>query len=272
MISELSSEATACKIDLPGFGESPPLAPGNMTIRHYSLLTTQIITQVRQILRERGSSLKAIVADSLGAIFMLEAMRHQGDSAARMTDTVKVSLTGGIESASMKYDNRMLSQESRIKNVECLLLSGCPSDGLPSYISVAKKVKLIERSLSVLKSAPDWFSRELVRILSLGTVHRLGDINDDLLDSVLNADPMSSQMIFKDMVEYSFAGDVSEASGGVSETIVLRGEWDRVISESDSRHLAKKIDGTYLEIPGVGHTPMIEAPAKYASIISRQID
>jgi pimeloyl-ACP methyl ester carboxylesterase len=266
VISQLGNDITACTIDLPGFGSSPPLPNEQVTIRYYSWITTQIIAQTQEALESKNRTLRTIVADSLGAIFILEALRQIGD-AASMPETDALSLVERGTMKPLRGVSGNYGKENVFEGVSRVVLSGCPSDGLPGYISAAKNLSVIEGGLSAVGALPVWLSKRLLRILSLGTVHRFEDISDDLVESVLQADPMTSQRIFKDMAEYSFMCRDQKMREIVLNMVVLRGEWDRVTSESNARRLADEIGGSYREIPNVGHTPMIENPHKYAHFV-----
>lgn len=264
VVDELEDERTAVTVDLPGYGDSPPLSTENMTLSYYSALTSSAIEEVKQVLAARGTFLRTVVGDSLGAIFLLEILKGPDNTSREGGVSVNLSFkTNGAPSFS-----RSGKQAKRLEfeGEENLVLSGCPSEGLPPYIASVKRIQAIRVGLSALHSIPEWMSRRLIRVLSLGTVRRYRHVNDDLVDSVMKADPETSQYLFQEIADYTFGRPGNGKSQDDYTVHVVRGERDRITSKSKSQLLARKLKGTYEEIPAVGHTPMIENPTEYASI------
>jgi pimeloyl-ACP methyl ester carboxylesterase len=266
-ISELRGEVTSVAIDLPGFGESPPLPLQQITLSHFSLLTARIIRATAQALEERNSSLHTVVGDSLGALFILELFQNDSKLVERELLDAEVYLTP-LEGDS-RYGSGSRSETAKpvLRGVDRIVLSGCPSDGLPPYVSALKNLNIIRSGLNTFSSIPQWASKSVLRVLSLGTVHRFKDVSDDLIESVLQANPQTSEILFKEIANYSYESDQLTEASFNSNVQVVRGEWDRITSESESRALANHFQGTYHEVPGVGHTLMIEAPDAYARIV-----
>jgi len=263
VVSYLHEDITAVTIDLPGFGESPPLASQQVSIPQYAFLTEEVIRQVSEILYQCDTSLKAIVADSLGAVLVLEAL--YGKEGA-WGSSKKVSLwLPGAENSTVNG-----GLPSALEEIETILLSSCPSDGLSSFMAIFRNLGLIETGLSASEAIPEWISKGVVRTLSLSTVHRLENVNDVLVESVLDADPMTSENLFGELVDYSF-GKKSNPDAELAVRVV-RGEHDRVTRRDDSLRLADQLEGVYEEISDVGHTPMIEAPEKYAALVKDRLE
>lgn len=270
-ISELGGQITSVAIDLPGFGNSPPLPPQKVSLSNFSLLTAQIIQEAAQILDDRNSFLRTIVGDSLGALLILELLQDSSALLDQGQVNTQISLTHP-EGDSLKCDEETKpeTENSALESVERIVLSGCPSNGLPPHLSSVKNLNIIKNGISTLSTIPTWASKRILRVLSLGTVHRLEDVDDDLVESVLQADPRTSEILFGEIADYSYKSDLLTEPCLNFRVCVVRGEWDRITSEVESRALASQLEGTYCEIPKVGHTPMIESPEAYARVITKK--
>ncbi|WP_158502127.1 alpha/beta fold hydrolase [Vitiosangium sp. GDMCC 1.1324] len=56
-------------------------------------------------------------------------------------------------------------------------------------------------------------------------------------------------------------------------TLLVQGSEDRLVPVANSRELARvRPDWTYVEYPGVGHTPMMEIPDEFLSTVERWLD
>jgi pimeloyl-ACP methyl ester carboxylesterase len=104
-------------------------------------------------------------------------------------------------------------------------------------------------------------------LLSLGTVRSLRNVSDELVDSVLRADPSTSESLFDGIAGFAL-GDFELSPEVKADVAVIRGEKDRITSRHGSQRLADRLRGRYVEIPQVGHTPMIEAPDAYAAVVA----
>lgn len=265
-ISELGNKVTSVAIDLPGFGKSPSLAPSKTTLTNFSSLTERIILAASQLLDKRDCDLHTVVGDSLGAILILELLRENASLTSQKTK--RIILRSPKDSSMVRSKN---FESPGLRHADRIVLSGCPPEGLPDHISSIKNLNVIKNGLSGFSAIPKWASKSLLRVLSLGTVHRFEDVNDDLVESVLRADPTTSEILFREIADYSFEPEQVLESKLPSDISVIRGEWDRVTSKSNSRDLANQLEGTYCEIPKVGHTPMIEVPNAYAQIVKGKI-
>lgn len=266
VMSELHSDVTSVAVDLPGFGDSPRLPAHETTIPRMSSLVAATIVNTKDILGAKNIPLHTIVADSLGAIYILELI-GAGRSGERPRNDV--DLVFSLDSMDGPLSRRLegLEQsEALFEGISSLVLSGCPSEGLPSYVASVKNLEVVRSGLKTANKLPRWASKKILRVLSLGTVHRYRDISDELVESVLQSDPATSQLLFKAMANYSAEIDADNYPKGL-DICVVRGEKDRIVPEDSSRRLAGKVDGKYIEIKGVSHTPMIESPGEYASIV-----
>jgi len=173
--------------------------------------------------------LSGIIGDSFGALIALEMMNYHGTSG------------------------------------KFLLLSGCPSEGLGAILHVSAIVPTFSWGLRFLRKLPPPISRSIVRYLCLSTVRRLRDVSKDLIDGVLLADPNTSQSVFETMLELKDERIVKPE--GVQHVLVIRGQYDWIVSRNTAVRSAQKMKGEYREIAGVGHTPMLEDPKSYAESI-----
>jgi len=264
--SELRGDVTSVAVDLPGFGNSPRLPAQDITIPRISSLVAETIASTRNILGLKNIPLHTIVADSLGAIYILELIGAERSGERPGSDVDLVFSLDSMNGPLSRCLEGLKQSEALFEGISSLVLSGCPSDGLPSYVASVKNLEVVRAGLKTANKLPRWASKKIVRVLSLGTVHRYRDISDELVESVLQSDPATSQLLFKAMANYAAEIDAVSHPKGL-DICVVRGEKDRIVSEDSSRRLADKIDGKYIEIKGVSHTPMIESPGEYASIV-----
>lgn len=146
-----------------------------------------------------------------------------------------------------------------------LLMSGCPAEGLSPAFGVMASLRVPFFGITLLQRMPKHVSRLIVKALTVSTVHRQSDVTDSIIDGVLLADPQTSQAVFEAMLKLS-EGIVRKPIT-VRNTVVMRGEFDRVVSRATSIRLAQRLMAEFREIPGVGHTPMVENPTLYAEEI-----
>lgn len=148
---------------------------------------------------------------------------------------------------------------------ECLLVSGCPAMGLPHPLRALGAPGLISSSLQLLRVAPKALSASVCRLLALGTVHRLKDVHPTQIAAILSSDPVTAERLFRELVR--FRGISPARLPMRTRGVVLRGAHDRVVSRAASQELASALGASFIEIEGVGHTPMLEAPSRYAAIL-----
>jgi pimeloyl-ACP methyl ester carboxylesterase len=180
----------------------------------------------------KDNAICCIAADSLGAVLVLKVLRHA------------------------------------CFPVRLLLLSGCPAYGLPFALRAINKRGLISKGLRMLRRLPAPLLGACIRLLSLGTVYNLKNVKPAIVRGVSQADPLSAEKLFSDLC---FINEADHVLGGMQcpHSIILRGQKDRIVSESTARRLATSLGGAYLEVPGVSHTPMVENPSAYcAALIS----
>ena len=146
-----------------------------------------------------------------------------------------------------------------------LLLSGCPADGLGPMLKLLAPTRLAMAGLSILKSLKPQHARKILRYLTLATVRKKQHISEVLLSSVLQAHPESSQGVLEAMLVVPAQN--TAVSHSMRSVRVVRGQYDRIVSRNTAERLAHKLNGVFDEIPGVGHTPMLEDPERYALCI-----
>lgn len=171
--------------------------------------------------------LRLIVSDSLGALLILELLKSNS-----------------------------------IKEIP-LIMSGCPVEGLPKKFNLLKTRGLVSFLLYTLHIMPNFLSGFFIKIASIFTIKKYRNINSSLLNGVLNADPITSELLLKEIFDYS--SKIKEVYP--KNSIVLRGQYDRIIRSSSLKKLSDILGSKYLEISYSGHTPMIENPAEYISAI-----
>lgn len=216
-------------VDLPGFGMSPPLPEGAVSLESYAALLLNLIHNIN-----KDEAVDSIVADSLGAVLVL----------------------------------KVLSQ-TRLP-VRLLLLSGYPADGLPRPLCVFANRGMIAWILERLKKLPAPLSKTIIKLLSIGTVRRLRNVSPIIIRAALQADPRTAEKLFSDLCTYRHK-DESFSNRQIGSSIILRGQKDRIVSECTARRSALRIDATYVEVPEVGHTPMVEFPSAYCASLVRAL-
>lgn len=145
-----------------------------------------------------------------------------------------------------------------------ILISGCPIDGLPSYLNIFRTNGLVKHTLRLLKKA--WFFKDIIiKYFSFLTVNNFKVIDRPFINSVLSADPHTSEKLLLEMFQPS---DIDLCKITINAPIVIsRGQNDRIVSSSSSKKLAQKLNAVYQEIPNSGHTPMIENVIYYNKLI-----
>lgn len=143
-----------------------------------------------------------------------------------------------------------------------VLLSGCPFEGLPKILGVFKIKGLLSWFFRVIQFLPKDFSSAILRLVSLYTVHKQKSIESSIIGALM-ADPRTAERLFQQMMNSKISLDKKTLRRPRLRTIVVRGEKDRVVSRDTSLRLARILKADYVEISGVGHTPMIEDVAAY---------
>lgn len=173
-----------------------------------------------------------VIADSLGAIIILRLLEN----------------------------NYLISKK--------IMLSGCPFDGLPKTLKFLIPRGFISRSLRFLQMAPIKISTAIIRLFSLYTVHRLNNVNRSIIHGVLSADPNTAEILFRQLSSKMDHLIKFKIPKSYFRSVIVRGEYDRIVRRDTSVRLAGILDADYVEIPGVGHTPMVEDVDRYLGALS----
>ncbi|MFQ5676115.1 MAG: alpha/beta fold hydrolase [bacterium] len=145
-----------------------------------------------------------------------------------------------------------------------VLLSGCPFYGLPVFFRFFLFKGIIGYNLRMLKKMGH-FSESLIKFWSFLTLKNANSINQVLLQSVRAADPETAARLFRQFVHRTDI-DLNQVQCNLP-IVVIRGEFDRIISKRNSIRLSRALDSQHLEIPNAGHTPMIENTSEYAAAL-----
>jgi pimeloyl-ACP methyl ester carboxylesterase len=146
-----------------------------------------------------------------------------------------------------------------------LLLSGCPFDGLPLLLRVLPVSLLLRPALWLLRSLRQDWRQPIINLFAKYTVHNWTRPVTEISYGVLHADPATAQGMFnalKQPIQHSAANCLAR-----HKCVLLRGEFDRIVSRSSMTGWAGNICAKYVELPNSGHTPMIEEPERYARAI-----
>jgi pimeloyl-ACP methyl ester carboxylesterase len=229
VMNNINASYSLLAIDLPGFGKSPPLEPGAETLENYTAVLLDFIERLTS-----SQQLLMIVGDSLGAIVILGAL------AVKQLPTKQIAL------------------------------SGCPSRGLPRWVCALTKRKLLTNSLSTLQKLPVSLSRRIISAATAVTFRNRAKVNDAVQQAAQSSDPRTAEVLLRKLCqrEQSLI-DFHNITAKNSQVhyLILRGEYDRLVSRESSRALARALKGRVEEIKGVGHTTMLEDPAGYAQAI-----
>ena len=138
----------------------------------------------------------------------------------------------------------------------------------PDLFAVFSNRGMIASTLKLLRKLPLPLSIISIKLLSLGTVYRLRNVSP----SISYVPPCRQtrerrKNSFPDLCSYRLYSNESFLEHRVDTSIILRGQKDRIVSESTARHLALSIGAKYIEVPGVGHTPMVEFPSAYCAAL-----
>ena len=147
------------------------------------------------------------------------------------------------------------------------VFSGCPIDGIPRLFSFLGYDGMLSFLLRLIQKSPKSISHTIVRLLSLSTFKKMKNIDDSVIKSVLLADPYTSQKLFQEL-RLPMTIEVSTIEQISVNCVVIRGEFDKIVERKTGLKLAKILNGKFVEIQDVGHTPMIEDPASYIKAFS----
>ena len=135
-------------VDLPGFGKTPPLRQSDATINNLSKWAFHFIKSLPDEHKP-----DYIIADSLGAVIMLQA-----------------------------FSEYTLS-------IKKLVLLGCPVDGLPSHLRLAQKLLPVHTLLRGLQALPENVLEKLIKYGNLVTMKKRNVKLSSLIYSIYAVDP-----------------------------------------------------------------------------------
>lgn len=177
---------------------------------------------------DKQQPIKTVVADSLGAILFVVGLREQS----------------------------WLSGKS-------VFFSGVPFDGLPGFARWLPIRTLLPTAIRLIKVLPRILGKALVGSNLWFTVQLQSTVGDEIYASVLGAEPLAAKHYFTLLSSPLTRAEMANRLKFAERAIITRGQFDRIVSRETTRVWAEVIGAEDCEIPGVGHTPMIEASKHY---------
>lgn len=197
--------------------------------RSYSLREYSEV--VREVVdQEAPQGYDAIVADSLGAVLVLDWL------------------------------------SSGVLPTKRVLVSGCPADGVSIVPRAVRSQGLVSAALALSRAMPSRLAAVPVRLSARNTFHQRALVDDILQRDARRASPHAAGLLLHALGAYRYE---PVPTPGDIRFVVVRGQHDRVVSKACAERLAASLQATLLEIPDVGHTPMVEDPEMYVEAISR---
>lgn len=145
-----------------------------------------------------------------------------------------------------------------------IMLSGVPTSGIPALSKLAAYPRLFSSSLSALRLLPSKVASRLIILGSFITVQNYKDIDEEFIEAILEADPKTASLLLKRICETRLD---SVTCPNNLQTIIVRGERDRIASRKDLEQLALQMRASYYEVKHSGHTPMLESPQEYNRLV-----
>lgn len=146
------------------------------------------------------------------------------------------------------------------------LLSGCPFDGLPLFLQGLQMSRAVQISVATLQKLPKALSRLVIWSFAWYTIRERRGNMAAIYDGLLRSDPTVAQNMLAALAEAASATDLSKLTG--AKIVLLRGQFDRVVTHRSQRRWAKRIPAVCIEVKGASHTPMVEEPLAYAQAIA----
>jgi pimeloyl-ACP methyl ester carboxylesterase len=128
---------------------------------------------------------------------------------------------------------------------------------------------LLPVGINLVKSLPRFLGKPLVGSNLWFTVQLQWTIGDEIYESVKQASPKAATHYFDCLKQPLERSRLANALSGSNKAILTRGQFDRIAKHDVTRKWAKVIGAEECEIPGVGHTPMVEAPRYYYELIDK---
>ncbi len=151
------------------------------------------------------------------------------------------------------------------RDIRSLILSGTPFEGVGMPISLLPPI--IPLAINIVRVLPSFLGRRLVSSNVRYTVRLRSALEDEIYQSVLQAQPKAAAYYLRRISKAIQVSKQFEMVIANASVTLLRGQFDRIVSRSITKKWAKILHAAEVEIPGVGHTPMIEAAEAYYAIV-----
>lgn len=155
---------------------------------------------------------------------------------------------------------------------ECkrFLLSGCPFDGLPWLLKLVQATPVPRLLVRLIKALPRWAAEAIVDSFAWYTLRKREGNMAPIYAGAIASDPEVARNMLRALS--SRAGIPARLKLKDLEIRLLRGQFDRLVSHASQARWARRLGATTIEIPGVGHTPMLEASKLYSGEIAKLLE
>ncbi|MBA2546062.1 MAG: alpha/beta hydrolase [Solirubrobacterales bacterium] len=235
MTPELARHHELLSVDLPGFGESPPLPESQRTL-------TGLADAIEAEMDREGWKRAHLVGHSMGGWLVLELAAR-----GRALRTVAISPVGGATPEEAKRSRRPLVADRRAaqfaEHLPDFVLRGVFSTGIVRRLAVRNQMTRGE------VVSPE----RLIR--AMRTMGR-AESYDEMITQISGD---------RDLIERN-----TERFGGISSPLLLIwGSEDRILPAAGGARLKAAIPGAELhEMPGVGHAPHFDHPEQLTRLVA----
>jgi pimeloyl-ACP methyl ester carboxylesterase len=116
---------------------------------------------------------------------------------------------------------------------------------------------------------PHFLSTPFIKIASLPTVLRYDQVDQIIIDDALAANPLAAALLFDEIGKFNL---LSHPLPKLPQSVVSRGEFDKLITSEDGAALRQLLGAAYIEFKGTSHTPQLEDEAQFNKIIGDYLD
>lgn len=239
MLDELGRGRDLLAVDLPGFGDSPPLPEGQRTV-------AGLADAIEAEMDREGWKRANLVGHSMGGFLVLELA-----SRGRAIRTVAVAPVGGVVPEEAKRSQRMIAMERR----GGALGSRVPAAMLKVIFGTGLSRRLLLRSQ--MSHGQNVRPERLVyAVKTMGKAKSFDELLEDIEDRY-------------DLIEGN-----RERFGRISTPVlVIWGTDDRILPAAGGPRLAEAIPDAELHLmPGVGHSPLFDHPEPLARLVAGFLD
>lgn len=148
-----------------------------------------------------------------------------------------------------------------------LYLLGAPAYGLPPWLSLPGSAALVGPALRLLRALPTSLALAPIGWASRLTFARVTEHRELLLEMASEADPRTARETLSAL--QGLKAKPLSLRELFQPCRVVRGEKDRLVDKSATHRLAEALGADVDEIPGAGHTPMLENPRALAESLVR---